>query len=236
MYYYYGNPVLIALAVMPAIFLMVYIEHKDTLESESFGLLGSLVLFGILSTAGAIILEELGTFVLDCFFEYDTLPYNVLLYFVVVGGAEEGCKYLLLKKRTWNSPQFNCQFDGMLYAVFISLGFALWENISYVMMYGLGTAFIRALTAVPGHACYGVFMGFWYGIAKKYEYAGAYADSALCRKAAFLMPTLIHGTYDFIACWPTTTATVIFGIFILIMFAICVFLVNRSSRSDQYIV
>ncbi len=236
MYYYYGNPVLIALAVLPAIFLMVYIEKKDTLESESFGLLGTLVLFGILSTAAAIVLEELGSFILNCFFEYDTIIYNVLLYFVVVGGAEEGCKYMLLKLRTWNSPQFNCQFDGMLYAVFVSLGFALWENISYVMMYGIGTAFIRALTAVPGHACYGVFMGFWYGIARKYENAGAFEDSSICRKAAFIMPTLIHGAYDFIASWPTTSATIVFGVFILVMFIICVVLVNKSSEADHYIV
>ncbi len=76
--------------------------------------------------------------------------YNVLLYFVVVALSEEGFKYLLLKKRTWYSSEFNCQFDGVVYAVFVALGFALWENISYVLMYGLGTAAIRAVTAVPG--------------------------------------------------------------------------------------
>lgn len=85
--------------------------------------------------------------------------YNVLLYFVVVALSEEGFKYLLLKKRTWYSSEFNCQFDGVVYAVFVALGFALWENISYVLMYGLGTAAVRAVTAVPGHACFGVFMG-----------------------------------------------------------------------------
>ena len=89
------------------------------------------------------------------------------MYFGVVAFSEEGAKYFLLKRRTWNSAAFNCQFDGVVYAVFVSLGFALWENISYVLMYGLSTALVRAVTAVPGHACFGVFMGVWYGLAKR---------------------------------------------------------------------
>ena len=48
---------------------------------------------------------------------------------------------------------------GKVYAVFVSLGFALWENISYVLHFGFQTAIVRSLTAIPGHACFGVFMG-----------------------------------------------------------------------------
>ena len=48
--------------------------------------------------------------------------YQILLYFGVVACSEEGAKYFMLKRRTWNSPEFNCQFDGVVYGVFVSLG------------------------------------------------------------------------------------------------------------------
>ena len=171
MFLFYVNPILIAAAVIPAIVLLRFVYKEDRLDKESPGLLLSLVIFGILSTFAAIVTEQIGETVLTLLLPQNSTAYNALLYFVVVALSEEGFKYLLLKKRTWYSGEFNCQFDGIVYAVFVSLGFALWENISYVLMYGLGTAAIRAVTAVPGHACFGVFMGAFYGLAT-YEYDG----------------------------------------------------------------
>ncbi len=159
MFLFYVNPILIAAAVIPAIVLLRFVYKEDRLDKESPGLLLSLVIFGILSTFAAIVTEQIGEAILGILLPQSSTAYNVLLYFVVVALSEEGFKYLLLKKRTWYSSEFNCQFDGIVYAVFVALGFALRENISYVLMYGLGTAAIRAVTAVPGHACFGVFMG-----------------------------------------------------------------------------
>ena len=156
MFLFYVNPILIAAAVIPAIVLLRFVYKEDRLDKESPGLLLSLVIFGILSTFAAIVTEQIGEAILGILLPQSSTAYNVLLYFVVVALSEEGFKYLLLKKRTWYSSEFNCQFDGVVYAVFVALGFALWENISYVLMYGLGTAAVRAVTAVPGHACFGV--------------------------------------------------------------------------------
>lgn len=185
MFLFYVNPILIAAAVIPAIVLLRFVYKEDRLDKESPGLLLSLVIFGILSTFAAIVTEQIGETVLTLLLPQNSTAYNALLYFVVVALSEEGFKYLLLKKRTWYSGEFNCQFDGIVYAVFVSLGFALWENISYVLMYGLGTAAIRAVTAVPGHACFGVFMGAFYGLAKRYdnfgdEYRSAAAAALPC--------------------------------------------------------
>ena len=166
---------LIAAAVVPAVWLMIKVYRADRLEKEPTGLLLSLLALGVFSTTLASLTEQLGDIALSWFYPEDTLPYDLIMYFVIVAFSEEGFKYLLLKLRTWRSPHFDCQFDGVVYAVFVSLGFALWENIGYVMYYGLGAALARALTAVPGHACFGVFMGYWYGIAKRWELAD-YAD------------------------------------------------------------
>ena len=157
------------------------------------------------------------------------------MYFGIVAFSEECAKYVLLRRRTWYSGAFNCQFDGVVYAVFVSLGFALWENLSYVAMYGLGTALIRAVTAVPGHACFGVFMGVYYGRAKRYDNDGDYAASGLCRTLAVLMPALLHGTYDFIATMESGSGEWVFLVFVLVLFTVSMRLVRRGSRNDRYI-
>ena len=154
---------------------------------------------------------------------------------MVVAVSEEGFKYLLLKWRTWRSPFFNCQFDGVVYAVFVSLGFALWENIGYVLRYGLGTALLRAVTAVPGHACFGVFMGVWYGLAKKYASLGLTGRARLCRLLCLLLPALLHGAYDFIASYDTTQYAWGFAAFVAALFLVSFLLVKRASRRDEYL-
>ena len=158
-WYFTLNPILIAAAVIPAIVLMVYVYRADRLEKESPVQLVSLLIGGVIATALAKVTERAGDFILSAAFADNMEMYNFFMYFGVVAFSEEGFKYLLLKRRTWRDPGFNCQFDAVVYAVFVSLGFALWENIAYVMMYGFGTALVRAVTAVPGHACFGVFMG-----------------------------------------------------------------------------
>ena len=232
---YTVDPILIAAAVIPAIILLIKVERADRLEKESRGLLVSLVLFGIASTAIASLLERVGMTILDNAFENESTLYNILLYFGVVAFAEEGAKYVLLKRRTWRNPEFNCQFDGVVYGVFVSLGFALWENIGYVAMFGLSTAAIRAVTAVPGHACFGVFMGVWYGMAKRREGAGDAEGSGRMRARALLIPALLHGFYDFAASSESGSMNFVFFGFVILMFITAYRLVKHVSANDVYI-
>lgn len=233
--FFYMNPILIAAAVVPALFLLVKVYQADRLEPEPPGLLLSLIFRGILATAVALVLEQLGSALLGRVCTENSLLYNIVMYFGIVAFSEEGAKYVLLRRRTWYSGAFNCQFDGVVYAVFVSLGFALWENLSYVAMYGLDTALIRAVTAVPGHACFGVFMGVYYGRAKRYDNDGDYAASGLCRTLAVLMPALLHGTYDFIATMESGSGEWVFLVFVLVLFTVSMRLVRRGSRNDRYI-
>lgn len=235
MFLFYTNPILIAAAVLPAIFLLVHVYRADKLEKEPAPLLISLVLYGIAATFIALLLERFGSWLLGRYFPENSTPYNVLMYFGVVAFSEEGAKYFLLKRRTWNSAAFNCQFDGVVYAVFVSLGFALWENISYVLMYGLSTALVRAVTAVPGHACFGVFMGVWYGLAKRLHGQGKDGASKLCRVLALLLSAFLHGCYDYIATIESVHYGWLFAAFVAVLFTVAFILVKRQSRRDRYL-
>lgn len=226
------NIILVAAAVIPAVYLMVRVYQADRLEKEPIGLLVSLLFLGVISTSLAAVTEELGASFLAGLFPQGGLLFNALLYFIVVGISEEGFKYLVLRLRTWKSLHFNCQFDGVVYAVFVSLGFALWENIAYVLRYGFGTALARAVTAIPGHACFGVFMGVWYGAAKRYELAGNVEEAARARKMALLVPVLLHGVYDFIASMRSDVMSIIFLVFVGWMFRTALQLVKVYSSQD----
>ncbi len=227
---------LILAAVLPAAYLMIKVYRSDRLEPEPPGLVIGLVLLGMISTALAGGAERLGDAILRYLgAEEGTLAYNALFYFLVVGPAEEGFKYAVLRWRTWRSPNFNCQYDGVVYAVFVSLGFALWENIGYVLMYGWSTAVARALTAVPGHACFGVFMGAWYGVARRYELYGYERESKRSRRLCVIVPALIHGCYDFIASLESEVFVLVFLAFVIVMFIAALRFVKRLSRGDRYI-
>ena len=239
MYYFFApairsyNLILVIAAVLPAAFLMLRVYRSDRLEQESPVMIRRLVIAGVLSSLLALFEERVLVALLDAAVTKNYALYMFLLYFIIVAYAEETSKYLFMRWNTWRSPEFNCQYDGVVYAVFVSLGFALWENISYVMSYGFQTAILRALTAIPGHACFGVFMGVFYGMAKKYEKAGSIRMSKIFRVLAVVLPAMLHGAYDYIAS--TQAGNGSFLAFIAVLFVLSYVLVGRLSRQDQYI-
>lgn len=241
MFYYLIQPImtynliLIAAAIIPAVFLMIKVYKSDRLEKESGSTLVSLVIAGVLSSLLALIEERILSTVLNACVEQNTVIYNILLYFVIVAVSEESSKYIFLKKRTWKSPEFNCQFDGVVYAIFVSLGFALWENISYVLSFGFATALVRAVTAIPGHACFGVFMGVFYALAKKYHNQHKYTASRAMRILALILPALMHGAYDYIASMEQANSGWYFAVFVAIMFIVSYIMVDKMSKQDKYI-
>ncbi len=226
--------ILIIAAIIPAVFLMLKVYRSDRLEKESASVLWRMIQGGILSALLAMVFEWIGQAVLNAAVPKESDAYNVILYFIIVAFSEEGAKYLFLKRRSWYTSEFNCQYDGVVYAVFVSLGFALWENISYVMHYGFSTALVRAVTAIPGHACFGVFMGAFYGLARGCAYLNKNVRSKLFRIFAVVIPASIHGAYDYIATTQTGKGEIVFCVFIAVLFVVSYLLVSRLSKNDHY--
>lgn len=219
-------------AILPAAFLMRYIYRQDSVEKEPPNLLGSLVLMGIFAALASILLEMLGEKILPLLVSRSSPLYVIVLAFLVVAVVEEGTKFFFLYRRTWNDPNFNYRFDGIVYAVFTSLGFAAFENIKYVFHYGLSVAAPRALLAIPGHMGFAVFLGIFYGRAKLYHDRGNEGRKVLNLALGYFCAVFLHGFYDSCAMLSTTRSTVIFVAFVVIMYFIVFRLIRRESATD----
>ena len=139
----------IAAAILPAILLMRYVYQQDSIEKEPPQLLISLAWRGVLAALASIVLEMIAQGILNVTLDPNDPRYQYVLAFLCVAAIEEGTKFFFLYRRTWHDPNFNFRYDGIVYAVFVSLGFAAFENVKYVFSYGLSVALPRAVLAIP---------------------------------------------------------------------------------------
>lgn len=227
------NLVYFLAAVLPAAFLLRYVYKHDTIEKEPTGLLWKLILMGCISALCSGVLEGVANYLLQIFIDPRDPIYVIALAFLVVAVVEEGTKLFFLKRASWNHPAFNYRFDGLVYAVFVSLGFAALENVQYVVNYGLSVALPRALLAIPGHMSFAIFMGVYYGRAKHLENRGDYAGSRRSLRTGYLTAVFLHGFYDSCAMIGTSWASIVFVVFVLIMFATAFRTLKRESATDE---
>ena len=229
---FYQMAVYVLAAVLPAAFLMRYVYRQDKIEKEPANLLISLIGKGILAALAAIVLELLGQSLLNALVDSENPIYVYLMAFLVVAAVEEGTKFFFLYRRTWRDPNFNYRFDAILYAVFVSLGFAAFENVKYVFSYGLSVALPRAILSVPGHMGFAVFMGVFYGRARRCLSRGNSFGSKVNLALGYLFPVLLHGIFDTCCMRGTESAVLAFLGFVAAMYLIVYCLLRRESRAD----
>lgn len=235
---------LYALALIPVVGLLIFIYFNDKKEKEPFGLLVGLFFAGMGTIVTAIIAELVGGLILGAVFPANTVIGGVLDAMLIVAPAEELGKFLVLRLITWKNKNFNYNYDAIVYAVFVSLGFAAFENITYVFGSGIGTAFLRMFTAVPGHACFAVFMGFFYSKAKYASLTGKKGACTGFTALAMVIPIVIHGVYDAILMGGGSSeipvlsglSLVIWIGFVVALFVVSCILIVKTSRNDFCIV
>ncbi len=224
------------LSILPSIVLFAIVWKYDTVEKEPPSLLWKLFFCGALTTISAIIIGLLGEGVLDIFIEdKSSFLYLLIDNFILTALVEEGGKYFVLKKLTWKNKEFNYTFDGVVYAVAVSLGFATLENILYVFDNGIGTALTRAAFSVPGHVIDAVFMGYFYGLARYAEGVGEEKDVRLHLKEALLIPVAMHGFYDFCLSTDKTVFLILFFVYEIVITVITVKQFKKLSKTDTLI-
>ena len=106
--------IILAASLIPPLFLLWKVYEHDKIEKEPFGLLLTIFLFGMVSTLPAGLLESAGMLVLNRIIPQsgNTRLFNLIFYFIVVGGAEELVKFFAMKIPTWKNPEFDYVFDG----------------------------------------------------------------------------------------------------------------------------
>ena len=233
------SPFLLLAALVPAAFLMVQVYRLDRIEKEPAGLLLKLALFGALSGLAAGAIEGALTRVLDVTLGGSMLRL-VLENFLAVALVEEACKRWVVLKFAWRHPAFDYRFDAVVYCVFSALGFAALENILYVAEYGFAVAVSRALLSVPGHCFFAVYMGIYLGQAKMAERAMQWYYIELpdespgqYLRASLLVPTLLHGFWDFSLSVGGGLMTVLFYLFVLAFFIDAYRKLRFAAGSDE---
>ena len=255
---------LMPLALLPAIVLCVYIYKKDKADKEPPKLLATLLLAGV-GVALIAMLVEMGLGALlnaafgltgDYDGSGDLSAFSGRLYyfieaFLIVAPAEEFFKWLFTWKITAKNKNFNSLFDGVIYCVFTSLGFAAFENVMYVFQYGVSAALMRAVTAVPGHMFFAIIMGYFYSMwhlqyqAKHLEsecvrlnYMKQPAASAFNTRAplikSIVLPIAVHGAYDYCCFVGTVLSTIIFYVLLIGLYVYCFTLVKKQSDKDTF--
>ncbi len=180
-----------ALAVAPSLAILLYIYQRDRYEKEPRGMLLKAFIYGMLIVIPCAIIELLLSFVFSGFGGFIKV---LIMSFIIAALTEESLKFFILKKVFFRAKAFNERFDGIVYAVFISLGFATLENIIYVSQGDISVGIIRAFTAVPAHALFAVSMGYYLGRAR---FSTINSSKGLIFKA-LIVPIMLHGIYDFI--------------------------------------
>lgn len=181
---------LLFVSLSPVLIIALYIYSRDKYEREPLPVLLRAMLAGIAIVLPVIIIERILSSPSE---GMDGLSYAAYTAFIVAGLTEEAFKYFAFYLFFWKNKNFNEKFDGIIYAVYIALGFAAVENVFYVFTGGVGVGMVRAVTAVPAHAFFGVTMGYYFSKAKFSS-----RHKSLFMAMAFIMPFLFHGLYDFV--------------------------------------
>lgn len=178
----------LAAALLPTFFLVRYFVRNDAYP-EPTPLIALAFLLGVIIVAPVAWVEYQIRPLVDSF--ADPYARGSLRALLVAALPEEGIKFLVVAGICSRWKAFNEPMDGVVYGATASLGFATLENLLFAMHGGLGVTLVRALTAVPAHACFGAIMG--YGIAR-----ALFSSQPKLRNLfwALLAPLLLHALYD----------------------------------------
>lgn len=188
--------VVVALSgAIPALVAMWLVDRLDRKRPEPASTRRLVAFAGMLSVIPAFFLERyLGgdlAAAIEPQYTYQGASFNA---FVVAAGVEEACKVSVIYWIVWRRPEFDERLDGIVYASRAGLGFALVENVGYLLnehsLQGqLYTWVARAVLAVPGHAMWTGMIGY---MAARRRFDG----KGLGLVGGYLLAVAFHGAYD----------------------------------------
>lgn len=181
--------------VLPALVAMWIVDRLDAKRPEPARTRRLVVVFGMLSVIPALIIEVVLSKVVGQQLE-PQLTYQGASFqaFIVAAAVEEACKIFMVYWVVWRRPEFDERMDGIVYASRAGLGFALVENVMYLLgqqsLQGQIVVWVeRALLAVPGHAM-------WTGMIGAMAARRRFDGKGVGLVGGYLLAVAFHGAYD----------------------------------------
>ena len=220
---------LFKIAVFPVIFLLYFVHKKDP-HPEQMKFLMKIFGLGCLSAIPVLFCEMFYDRVLQISDSYGSfaLFWNT---FWGIAFVEEIFKWIAMFAMSYRSKKFDETYDGIVYGAFSSMGFACIENLLYVVLgFSVVTGVLRAITAVPGHFCYGVIMGYFMSKARYNKENGK--SGIIYILLSILIPTALHALYDYLILDDTGLNILIWFVLIIAMFISCFILIIRAAKNN----
>lgn len=173
--------------IAPGIALLCFFYLKDQYNNEPIGMVLRTFIFGALLVLPVMALQY-------AFHEEGFLLSPFGSSFIATGLFEEFFKWFVLFFTAYKHVEFNQHYDGIVYGVSVSLGFATVENIFYLLAFGVDHALLRALLPVSSHALFGVTAGYYLGLAK---FCGTNKKKYWIL-LSLILPWLFHSAYNYI--------------------------------------
>ena len=231
----------VLLAIIPSVLIGLYLYKKDK-NKESKGILIKCFFGGIascfLTLLISIVIENIIPGFLPSTENVQSKNIIELFFQVMIGVAliEEFSKWFFAYFLGYKNKEFDEIYDMLLYCGFVALGFATFENILYVFTSdnSLGTALLRAVTAVPGHVCDAIFMGYYLGIAKQHEVSGT-GNKTKYILLSIAVPMITHGIYDFLIMSGSGLLVLVWLVFVIGIYIYVIKKIRDISREMKTI-
>ncbi len=258
------------LAVLPALVLCGYVFYKDRIEKEPVGLLALLFGIGAVAYVPVCILQELIVKLIDgvfaekiSFSEAGAVSFSskgaeiahaAVCAFVAFSVVQILVKWCLMYFVTHKNKHFNYLFDGIVYSVFLSLGYAVAENVHFLIQNDAELMAAKLLTSIPCHLFVGILMGAYYtmwhvrfcanAVEKDMLEAGIVKKDRVLTSAPWLavsliLPIIVNGLYVLAGSVNNRIVTVIFYTAVFLLYGISFILIDvmatKDGRSFRYL-
>lgn len=186
-------------ALAPVAIALWYILKKDSAQPEPAKWLIKAFIWGIGAAYLSFVFSVPASFIFGLNPNAESYPSIISAFadaFLLAAIPEELAKFIMLWLLLRKNPFFDERFDGIVYAVCISMGFAGIENIMYLTEgiedgSWIGIGISRALFSIPGHFFFAVLMGYYYSL-----YYFSINRSKKIMAMILVAPILAHGIFD----------------------------------------
>ena len=224
------------ITLVPPLLILLYFVLTDKFK-EPKGTVILIFFLGFLICLPAGILNGLSH---DFFYDGSKYSENLTSSFLGPAWAEELLKFSILYLIVLKRNEFNEPMDGLVYGVVVSLGFATYENYTYVYEWAEQiakdegydfaelsylVALGRSYSAIPLHGLNGAVMGYYFGI---YAFTGNKNYLIL----SLILPYLFHGFYNFLG-WPDMMVIILILVILSLILHSKLRKLQKSKKKEQ---